>query len=345
MFSLKNILFILFYVSSIFSQANNYFLSEGVIRYYTDPCESIGFACVATDFYNLGIETILEDTTINDVVYHKVLWERRYRWESEPEVSITEIEYWRFYEGILLKYYPSSDSLIQNYNFMKGDSLKTYFNHLEWANNGLPDTIIHDTSTAFSDGTIHRVMWADIDSFCIPNQGCYNTVIPNASAFIDSILVIADSNWVLPMGGTHHFSYIQPFYFIDSIGVVYSGLNHRNMALVGISFPDGRFYGRKVKFITSIPRNNISLEFILKQNYPNPFNPTTTIEFALKNGSHVELNIFDITGRKVVEIFDEYRSRGQHRLIFNGSNLAAGVYFYQLKIGKYSKIKKMLLIR
>jgi len=292
MTSFITILLLFISFSTTIAQNNHYDLSEGVIRYYTDPCVSIGYACIATDFYNLGIETVLEDTTINEVKYQKVLWDWRYRWQSEPEESITEIEYFRFTNNILYKYQPEGDVVVQDYSFSAGDSLLPFFKHLEWDEYGLPEKVIYDTLTVFLDGSIHRVLWADNDSLFIPNHGYYNTEIPTAEKFIDSILVISDNSWTLPLGRTNNFESSNPFYFIDSIGVVYSWRNHRNMALVGISYPNGKLYGQKVELITSIESEKKKPSFLLHQNYPNPFDISTTIHFLLPNTSQVSLQIF-----------------------------------------------------
>ena len=98
------ILFVALTFTILNAQKNNYYLEEGVKRYYNDPCNSMGFGCVATDFYNLGIETVLEDTLINEKIYHKVLWEWKSKFENDPEKSKTGIEYLRFVNGLLYKY-------------------------------------------------------------------------------------------------------------------------------------------------------------------------------------------------------------------------------------------------
>ncbi|MBN1482885.1 lamin tail domain-containing protein [candidate division KSB1 bacterium] len=86
-------------------------------------------------------------------------------------------------------------------------------------------------------------------------------------------------------------------------------------------------------------------EFVLAQNYPNPFNPATTICYTINNPSKVNLSVFDITGRKVSELVNSYQSIGFYKITFKPDNLAAGVYFYRLKVGQSFKIKRMLFVK
>lgn len=85
--------------------------------------------------------------------------------------------------------------------------------------------------------------------------------------------------------------------------------------------------------------------FELDQNYPNPFNPTTLIRFQLPQASDVRLTVFDVTGKEIATIVDEYRSTGTHEVTFGARNLPSGVYFYRLETELNSKIRKMTLTR
>jgi len=83
----------------------------------------------------------------------------------------------------------------------------------------------------------------------------------------------------------------------------------------------------------------------LGNNYPNPFNPVTTIAFNIKEAGRVKLKVFDILGKEVVTLVDENKNGGTHTVVFDGSRLPSGVYFYELKINEYREIKKMILMR
>lgn len=86
-------------------------------------------------------------------------------------------------------------------------------------------------------------------------------------------------------------------------------------------------------------------EFELFQNYPNPFNPSTIIAYqSPQNGFH-SLKVFNLLGKEVAVLVNEYRNSGNYEIEFDASNLPAGVYFYQLTIGNFTKTLKMQIIK
>jgi hypothetical protein len=80
-------------------------------------------------------------------------------------------------------------------------------------------------------------------------------------------------------------------------------------------------------------------------NYPNPFAVLTTIQFRIPSDSFVSLDVFDQTGKKVAALVNKILSSGTHQVNFNGSLFPAGIYFYQLRVGKTSTTRKMILIK
>ncbi len=78
---------------------------------------------------------------------------------------------------------------------------------------------------------------------------------------------------------------------------------------------------------------------------PNPFNPTTNISFTLPEASLVRLAVYDILGREVAQLVNEMKGKGKHTVIFNGNNLASGIYLCRLEVGKDVAIKKLLLTK
>lgn len=83
----------------------------------------------------------------------------------------------------------------------------------------------------------------------------------------------------------------------------------------------------------------------LDQNYPNPFNPSTTINYAVPVQSKVRLEVFDLVGRKVAELVNGLKSAGIYSINFDASQLASGLYIYQLQVGSSVLTKKMTLIK
>jgi|GEM_PF-4729921 len=87
------------------------------------------------------------------------------------------------------------------------------------------------------------------------------------------------------------------------------------------------------------------IKFSLYQNYPNPFNPTTTINYSIPKLSYVTLKIFNTLGKLVTTIVNESQNAGYYKVGFNASNLASGVYFYQLRADDFAATKKLLLLK
>ena len=90
---------------------------------------------------------------------------------------------------------------------------------------------------------------------------------------------------------------------------------------------------------------DIVTTYALGQNFPNPFNPTTTIAYQIPKDGRVTIKIFDITGREVTTLVDEFKSSGQYSVKFDASRLSSGIYFYSIRSGDYNAVKKMSLIK
>ena len=83
----------------------------------------------------------------------------------------------------------------------------------------------------------------------------------------------------------------------------------------------------------------------LAANYPNPFNPTTTIDFSLAEPCLVNLSVYSLTGQQVASLVNSDLPAGEHSVVFDGSGLTSGIYFYTMQAGDYSDSKKMVLIK
>jgi hypothetical protein len=92
-------------------------------------------------------------------------------------------------------------------------------------------------------------------------------------------------------------------------------------------------------------QNSLPIEFSLAQNYPNPFNPTTVIKYQLPENGFVTLKIYDILGKEVAALVDEFKEAGSYNVEFNASSLSSGLYFYKLQTGNFVSTKKMMLTR
>jgi len=86
--------------------------------------------------------------------------------------------------------------------------------------------------------------------------------------------------------------------------------------------------------------------FLLEQNYPNPFNPTTVISWQLAVGSYVTLKVYDVLGNEIATLVNEEQSPGRYSIKYESTNsLPSGVYFYQLRAGKFVGTKKFILTK
>ncbi|MEW6510431.1 MAG: YCF48-related protein [Bacteroidota bacterium] len=86
-------------------------------------------------------------------------------------------------------------------------------------------------------------------------------------------------------------------------------------------------------------------QFCLRENYPDPFNPSTTIKYDIPWRCYVSLKVYDILGREVMTLVEEFEEAGYKSVVFNAAGLASGVYLYRLMAGDYTKSEKMLLIK
>jgi hypothetical protein len=94
------------------------------------------------------------------------------------------------------------------------------------------------------------------------------------------------------------------------------------------------------------PVSNIVPEkFELHQNYPNPFNPTTTIRFDVSVSGNVSLKVYDVLGREVAVLADEYLRAGRYERVFSAEELSSGVYLYTLRAGEIEKTLRMVVVK
>jgi hypothetical protein len=97
--------------------------------------------------------------------------------------------------------------------------------------------------------------------------------------------------------------------------------------------------------IRMLPNRSLPAEFTLAQNFPNPFNPVTQIVFAVPRNERVELAVFNNLGQRVTTLVDRVLSAGEYEVRVDAARLASGTYFYRLKAGEFTSVKKMTLLR
>jgi len=86
-------------------------------------------------------------------------------------------------------------------------------------------------------------------------------------------------------------------------------------------------------------------DYTLFQNYPNPFNPSTTIRYSIIKPDLVQIKIYDILGREVKTLVNEFKQTGSYEVQFDASGLASGIYLYRIESGNFVETKKMILLK
>ena len=95
----------------------------------------------------------------------------------------------------------------------------------------------------------------------------------------------------------------------------------------------------------SVKEENHPSEFYLSQNYPNPFNPITTIKYSIPDPEFVTLKVYDSLGQEVTLLVNETKQAGNYEVEFNASSLSSGIYIYKITAGKFSGIKKLMVLK
>lgn len=149
------------------------------------------------------------------------------------------------------------------------------------------------------------------------------------------------------------------FFGIHSEEKFANGIGKVFYTVEGFESPPQNYYLVSYDLVTGINEQSIVDGYKLGQNYPNPFNPFTTIKYSIGEKTiHdyqaknlfsslqlVSIKIYDLLGREVASLVNEEKLPGHYEIIFDGSHLTSGVYFYQLKINTNVMAKKMISLK
>jgi hypothetical protein len=152
---------------------------------------------------------------------------------------------------------------------------------------------------------------------------------------IDSVAYETSGEWTsLPNGNGPTLSLINPF--LDNT----LAENWKASILYGTPSKMNDVY-------TNIEKEEFKVisDFYLSNNYPNPFNPTTIISWQSPVGSHQTLKVYDLLGREVAILVDEFKPAGSYEVEFDGSEFSSGIYIYMLYTENFSAIGKMTLLK
>lgn len=103
----------------------------------------------------------------------------------------------------------------------------------------------------------------------------------------------------------------------------------------------------EMRLRTGIDNGNssIPMTYSIKQNYPNPFNATTTIEYGIPEAARVTIDIYDVLGRRVETLVDQYQSAGYHQATWKAGSQTSGMYFFKIQANDYVEQKSMMLLK
>ncbi|MCA0447488.1 MAG: T9SS type A sorting domain-containing protein [Bacteroidetes bacterium] len=109
---------------------------------------------------------------------------------------------------------------------------------------------------------------------------------------------------------------------------------------------DGVVYGDTTRTLVGVESDHLKPHtVILGQNYPNPFNPSTTIPFRLTQSGPVKMTVYDISGREIRVLKNEFMAPGNHQVTFQADEFPSGLYLVRLEAEGKVLSKKMMLLK
>lgn len=172
-------------------------------------------------------------------------------------------------------------------------------------------------------------------------SGGPNIIFDNSSGYLFRFYVRSDNNiYVSQNNGTvWTVDYTAPNGNYRYISSDYSGLHfwavRDNGGISYLDLPVG----------IEQTSSEIPVSYSLEQNYPNPFNPVTNINYQLPASGKVMLTIFDVNGREVETLVNEFQTAGHYNVSFNSKNISSGVYFYNITTNDFKATKRMILLK
>jgi hypothetical protein len=158
--------------------------------------------------------------------------------------------------------------------------------------------------------------WSPVDTMMDVMR--YNLVVT-----ADSILLDAPTDW----------------FGVDTIAVIVSDGELSDTTDIIVTVTQG-------ETISAVgTRVGVPETYELSPNYPNPFNPTTTIAYGLPDRSHVTVTIYNTKGQIIQVLVDETKGAGYHTIQWDASRVGSGIYFYQIRAGDFTMVRKCTLMK
>ena len=269
------------------------------------------------------------------------------------DFSKKELPYWSA-EGVEMKYSFSEDNPDSGYAIVKTDRIIKPNSEI--------GTITKIYPYLFTDSSIINIMVKGVSNdvtvtfeilFDIDKNDIYNS---------DQDIMLTSFPMSMNFNGWKQIKFTlcdSTMKIISNFNDSYSVIMQQSMGIrlrfnAGKAYKDSPFESG-VALITEILHPGVSQLFSINpkdkkteqsifdlKNKPNPFDPNTTIYYTLPERTSVRLTIYDFLGREVTTLVDETQDAGEHQVEFSAAGLPYGVYFYRLKTGSYTEVKKMV---
>ena len=254
---------------------------------------------------------------------------------------------------------------IINWNFAGKDLLTPHYQRIAQIRSQFPAFLQHKLDTN-GDGQVNsqdesdfnRVALSDgiVYAFVRPFTDSNGLTVVNFSSTSKSVTMDLTATNLKFTGGFNQSStyWVNNLYIDTSYQVQGSELNNFNVTLPAygsavytIAISEEAVVLPPIPPIVSVGNETASVpkSYVLFQNYPNPFNPSTTIRFSIINPDVVKIKIYDVLGREVRTLVNEFKQAGTYELQFSANGLASGIYLYRIESGNFVQTKKMILLK
>lgn len=144
------------------------------------------------------------------------------------------------------------------------------------------------------------------------------------------------------------------YIFWDST-IAHNGIYHYRLKQLNLNgsveYYDTLTLNYQLSDVSEANNENIN-SYLLFQNYPNPFNPKTVIKYKIPENSYtfgneklINLSVYDLNGKFIVNLVNDYQKPGLYEIEFDASNLSSGNYLYKLQVDNYILVRKMTIIK
>jgi enterochelin esterase-like enzyme len=196
----------------------------------------------------------------------------------------------------------------------------------------------------FGLGHLDRFAWVGAFS-AAPNTKAPTALVPNPAATADSLsqlwISCGTNDGLLYISQQTH-DYLEQHNVPHICSLVDGAAHEWKVWKYGLYHFSRLIFNRAV---TAVKRRSLVPAYNLAQNYPNPFNPVTNISYKLAKGGYVTLKIYDLLGREIAALVNEYKSQGRHDVRFDASGFASGVYVYGLRVNGFSSFRKFTVLK